>query len=76
MSTRITWHTRTEPDQAGMSLILSALRSNRRMRHASFEIAPPDEIDGEGAINITGNRLDRLIDPGEVRRLIEECLDL
>ena len=74
MSTVIHWHTRTIPDQAGMNMILSALRSNRRMRHASFQIAEPDEIDGEGAVTITGNRLDRMICPADVRHLIEECL--
>ena len=72
--TVIRWHTRTIPDQAGMALILSAIRSNRRMKHAQFELAAPDEIDGEDTITISGNRIDRLIDPSEVRRLIEACL--
>jgi hypothetical protein len=74
--TRITWHTSAELDPAGLNLIRSALRSNRRMKHASFELAAPDEVDGEGTVTISGNLVDKLIDPAEVRRLIEECLDI
>jgi hypothetical protein len=73
--TRIVWHTQTRPDQAGADLILSALKSNRRTRHAEFRIAEPDETDGEGTISIVGNRVDKLIDPGEVRALIDACLE-
>jgi hypothetical protein len=72
--TTITWHTQIRPDQAGMDLILSALKSNRRMRHAEFRIAEPDETDPEGSVTISGNLVDRLIDPSEVRRIIEACL--
>ena len=74
--TTIYWHTRTRPDQAGMDLILSAMKSNRRTRHAEFRLAEPDETDPEGSVNIVGNRLDKMVDPAEVRRLIEECLDI
>ena len=74
MATVITWHTDRVPDLAGMRLILSALKSNRRMRHASFELAAPDEVDGEGTVTISGNLVDKLIDPSEVRRIIEACL--
>jgi hypothetical protein len=72
--TRIVWHTSAELDPAGLTLIRSALRSNRRMKHASFELAEPDEVDVDGAVTISNNRIDRLIDPGEVAAIIEACL--
>jgi hypothetical protein len=72
--TKIYWHTNLEPDRAGMALILSALKSNRRARHAEFELRAPTDEDPEGTISISGNRVDKLICPAEVRRLIEACL--
>jgi hypothetical protein len=74
MATVITWHSSVELDPAGLNLIRSAIRSNRRMRHAEFRLAEPDETDGDGTISITGNLVDKLIDPADVRHLIDECL--
>ena len=74
--TKIYWHTNLEPDRAGMALILSALKSNRRARHAEFELRAPTDEDPEGTVNIVGNLVDRLICPGEVRKIVDECLGI
>lgn len=74
MATIITWHTATIPDRAAMRFIQDGLRANRWTRDAVFQIAEPTDVDPEGSIDIRGNMLGRLIDPGEVHQIIEAAL--
>ena len=72
--TRIIWHTSLQPDSVAVSFIRSAIGSNRRMRHAEFEIREADEIDSEGTVRITRQDPHRMIDPADVHDLITACL--
>ena len=73
--TVIRWHTDQVPDKVGLSFIMSAINSNRRMRHARLEIHEPDDIDVPGTIQIVNQNPARMISPADVRDLIEACLN-
>lgn len=70
----IQWFTSCEPDAVGLEFIVDTLKANRRTRDAVLQICEPTEIDGEGTIMILHNPLYRLIDPGNVRALIDACM--
>ena len=73
--TVIKWHTDTVPDRAALSFIMSAIGSNRRMRHARLEVHPTDDTDPEGTIHIANQDPARMISPGDAYDLIMACLN-